>query len=38
MIQMNNKLRTLAEEGKSIKIGLIGAGQMGRGNGQSDET
>jgi len=31
MIQINRKLKKLHEEGKSIKIGLIGAGQMGRG-------
>ncbi len=31
MIQMNKKLEKLHEEGKSIKVGIIGAGQMGRG-------
>ncbi len=38
MIQINNKLRSLAEEGKSIKVGLIGAGQMGRGMANQIET
>ena len=31
MIQMNNRLRALEEEGRTIKIGFIGAGQMGQG-------
>ena len=38
MIQINNKLKALAEEGKSIKVGLIGAGQMGRGMTNQIET
>lgn len=31
MLQINYKLQKLEAEGKSIKVGLVGAGQMGRG-------
>ncbi|PJG85137.1 NAD(P)H-dependent oxidoreductase [Conservatibacter flavescens] len=31
MLNMNRKLAKLAEEGKAIRTGIVGAGQMGRG-------
>lgn len=31
MLNLNRKLRALEEQGKPIKLGLIGAGQMGKG-------
>jgi len=31
MLNLNTKLRELDEQGKKIKVGIVGAGQMGRG-------
>jgi predicted homoserine dehydrogenase-like protein len=31
MLNMNTKLMELEEQGKKINIGIVGAGQMGRG-------
>ena len=38
MLNMDQKLIKRQEEGKIIKTGIVGAGQMGRGNGNTDGT
>lgn len=34
MLGLNTRLAKLEEEGKQIKVGLVGAGQMGKRDGQ----